>query len=299
MLNHIIRQTITIILTIWLAVTLAFFALRLLPGNAIDAQLRGSGLPESVIEARKAELAYDQPMFIQYSRYILGLITGNWGNSLYTGQTVLEAISNRLPVTLSLASAAIIIAIGLGIVLGTLAGLSIKIISPIAQIIIDLSLGVPIYVTATLALFIVASRIGGIQTSLLLPIAVLGFHTSGAIARVIATNLKNIKQAPYIRTAQAKGLHPNTIIYRHILRLALLPAIPVIALQAGILFSGTVITESIFAQAGLGLLLLDATLNRDYPVVQGIVVLAAITYIMINHLAALTMQFLEPRLKFA
>lgn len=291
----ILRQLGTVILTTWLAITLAFFTLRLLPGNAIDAQLQGSGLPESVVLARKASLGFDEPLSLQYINYLGGLISGDWGQSLYTGQTVLEAISARLPNTLSLAGLSICLAISLGIFFGVFAGLPSR-FAGFFRFIVDLSLGIPIYVTATILLLLVASRLGVSQRGLFLPVIALGFHSSGAIARIIETNLKNIQQATFIQAAKAKGLPSQHIIRQHMLKLALLPAIPVIALQAGVLFSGTVITETIFGRAGLGLLLLDATLQRDYPLVQGIVVIAAITYILLNQLAESLVYWLDPTL---
>ena len=295
MWKSILKQIFSVVVTIWVAITLAFFALRLLPGNAIDAQLQGSGLPQATIDARKASLGYDESLLVQYFNYLFDFVQGKWGQSLYTGQTVQEAISSRLPSTVTLAGYSIMLAIILGIGLGVVAGISTK-LSFLAHLIIDLSLGIPIYVTATILLFVIASRIGNIQGGVLLPMLALGFHTSGAIARIIETNLINIQRAPFIQTAKAKGLQDSYIIFSHMLRLALLPAISVIALQAGILFSGTVITESIFSRAGLGLLLLDATLQRDYPIVQGVVILTAITYIVFNAIADIFTQILDPRL---
>lgn len=289
----ILQKSASTLLTIWLAVSLAFFALRLLPGNAIDAQLQGSGLPQEVIQARKASLGMDKPLPLQYINYLTGILSGNWGNSLYSGLTVLEAIQGRLSSTLSLASWSLLLAISFGILAGILAGIPSR-VAPFSRLIIDLSLAIPIYFTATVLLFILASRLGGIQRGLLLPVIALGFHSSGAIARLIESNLRTIQSAPFIQTARAKGLQSRVIIYRHMLKIALLPVIPVIALQAGILFSGTVITESIFGRAGIGLLLLDATFQRDYPVVQGIVVLIAITYIVFNSLASILLQILDP-----
>ncbi|GAB5490146.1 MAG: ABC transporter permease [Phototrophicaceae bacterium] len=286
------------LITIWLAITLAFFALHLLPSNVIDTQLQGSGLPQTVIDARKASLGYDKPILLQYINYLGDFLLGDWGQSLYTGQTVAEAINNRLQSTTILASYSIVLSIFLGIIFGITAGIKSK-ISFLARFIIDLSIGIPIYVTATVLLFLIASRIGNIQGGLLLPMIALGFHTSGAIARIIETNLQDIQTASFIQTARAKGLTNTLIIYRHMLKIALLPTIPIIALQAGVLFSGTVIIETIFSRAGLGLLLLDATLQRDYPIVQGIVVLIVIIYIVINTLSDILTQLLDPRLSIS
>ncbi|MEM9950932.1 MAG: ABC transporter permease [Chloroflexota bacterium] len=294
MWRSLIQYLLQGVFTIWLALTLAFIGLRLLSGSAISAQLQGSGLPPSVIEERLNAVGYNQPIHLQYVTYIGEILSGNWGQSLYSGQTVWEAISTRLDDTLELALGSLFLAIILGLMLGLLAALTTP-LQNLARFIIDLSLGIPIYVTATLLLFIVAVHIGGIQRGLLLPVITLGFHTSGAIARVLESSLEQTKQSNFIRTAYAKGLSSPQVIQRHMLRLAILPVVSVIGLQAGILFSGTVITETIFGRAGLGLLLLDATLERDYPIVQGIVTLVAIIYIVINRLIDILILWLDPR----
>ncbi|MGB7342264.1 MAG: ABC transporter permease [Phototrophicaceae bacterium] len=291
----IIKQASRGLLTIWLALTIAFIGLRLLPGNAISAQLQGSGLPQTTIDARVAAIGYNQPIVNQYGHYLMGILTGDWGQSLYTGQTVSEAMSNRLSSTANLAFYSISLAIILGIILGFLAGLP-NAIRWLAQLLVNLSLSIPIYVTATILLFVIAARIGGTQQNLLLPVITLGFHSSGAIARVIATNIQQVQQSDYIRTAYAKGLPTNAILRRHMLPLVIIPTISIIGLQSGILLSGAVITETIFGRAGLGLLLLDATLQRDYPIVQGIVALAALIYVIINQLADTLIMFIDPRL---
>ncbi len=291
----IIKQASRGLLTIWLALTIAFIGLRLLPGNAISAQLQGSGLPQTTIDARVAAIGYNQPIVNQYGHYLMGILTGDWGQSLYTGQTVSEAMSNRLSSTANLAFYSISLAIILGIILGFLAGLP-NAIRWLAQLLVNLSLSIPIYVTATILLLVIAARIGGTQQNLLLPVITLGFHSSGAIARVIATNIQQVQQSDYIRTAYAKGLPTNAILRRHMLPLVIIPTISIIGLQSGILLSGAVITETIFGRAGLGLLLLDATLQRDYPIVQGIVALAALIYVIINQLADTLIMFIDPRL---
>ncbi|MGJ3237883.1 MAG: ABC transporter permease [Anaerolineae bacterium] len=292
---RIIHQIITTSLTLWVAITLTFFALRLLPGNAIDAQLQGAGLPSAVIEARKASLGFDQPVLIQYGLYMSGLFTGDWGQSLYTGQTVLEVLRVQAPTTVALAIYAITLATILGVLLGLLAGSSHRFAS-LAQMIVNLSLSIPIYVTATLLLFLVAANSADLQRNLLLPVLTLGFHTAGAIARMIEVTHRDLQSSPFIATARAKGLPTQHILTRHMLALTLLPAIPVIGVQAGVLFSGAVLTEAIFGQSGLGVLLLNATFQRDYPIVQGIIVLTTFAYIVVNQLAQMMAHLLDPRL---
>jgi peptide/nickel transport system permease protein len=290
-----IKVLLSFLLGLWLAATLAFFALRFLPGNALDAQLQGSGLTQEAIEAQKAALGWDKPLSWQYADFLWGLAHGDLGISLYSGQTVAEMIAARLPNTLSLASLGMLLSISLGLILGFSSALN-KPLSPLFSLLVDLSLAIPIYLSATLALFLLAAYFRGIQTSLFLPVALLGFHGSGAIARIIARTVNDLESSPFIFSARAKGLDENYIRRVHLLKLALLPAIPVIGAQTGILFSGTVLTESIFGRAGLGVLLLDAVLQRNYPVVQAIVTLSAGIYLFSNSLADLFTLWLDPRI---
>jgi ABC-type dipeptide/oligopeptide/nickel transport system permease component len=291
-----IRALLGFVLSLWLAATLAFFALRFLPGNAIDSQLQGSGLSQEAIDARKAALGWDKPLLWQYGDFLWGLLRGDLGLSLYSGQTVVEMIAARLPNTLSLASLGMLLSIVLGIFLGFASAIKNP-FRPIFRLLVDLSLAIPVYLSATLALFLLAAYIRGIQSSLLLPVSVLGFHGSGAIARIIASTVTDLETAPFILSARAKGLTEKHIRRVHLLKLALLPAIPVIGAQTGILFSGTVLTESIFGRAGLGVLLLDAVLQRNYPVVQGVVLLSATIYLLSNTLADMLSYWLDPRLR--
>jgi peptide/nickel transport system permease protein len=291
-----IRALLSFVFSLWLAATLAFFALRFLPGNAIDAQLQGSGLSQEAIAVRKAELGWDKPLLWQYGDFLWGLLRGDLGLSLYTGQTVVEMIAARLPNTLSLASWGMFLSIVLGMFLGFASAIKNP-LRPVFRLLVDLSLAIPVYLSATLALFLLAAYIRGIQSSLLLPVSVLGFHGSGAIARIIASTVADLETAPFVLSARAKGLTENRIRRVHLLKLALLPAIPVIGAQTGILFSGTVLTESIFGRAGLGVLLLDSVLQRNYPVVQGLVILSAAIYLLSNTLADTLSYWLDPRLR--
>lgn len=286
-----IRILLSFLLSLWLAATLAFFALRLLPGDAIEAQLRGSGISQEIVDERKAALGLDKPLLWQYSDFLLALLRGDLGISLYGGQTVNEMIAARFPNTLSLASFGILLSIVLGIVLGFASAKY-----AVFRLLVDLSLAIPVYLTATFSLFLLGIYLGGIQQSLFLPVAVLGFHGSGAIARIIASSIQDLEAAPFILSARAKGLSENHIRRVHILKLALLPALPVLASQTGILFSGTVLTESIFGRAGLGILLLDAVMQRNYPVVQAVVILSAAIYLLSNSLADLLSRWLDPRI---
>lgn len=290
------RVGVSFVMTCWLALTIAFFALRLLPGDGVAAQLVQAGLGPSEIERRREALGLDQPVWWQYSVYLTGVVQGNLGVSLVTGRPVQVMIGEKIGTTLTLALPALALAILIGLFLGSLAGLDAGYgVSTIAQFIINLSFSVPIFWTATLLVFVFTLN----ASSLWMPILVLAFHAAGGIARITEASLLDTRRAEFVRTAYGKGLSKHRVVLWHILRPALSPAIAVIALQAGILFSGTVITETVFLQPGIGVLLLNAVREQDYTVVQGIVLLVAAFYAGLNSMADLISHWLDPRLSFA
>jgi peptide/nickel transport system permease protein len=298
------QRLISLILITWLAVTLAFFALRVLPGDAIQAQLVQSGVSRAIIEQQRAEQGLLDPPLIQYVRFMVGLLRGDMGFSLLSREPVSSMILRNLLPTATLAIGALVIAIILGISLGTVAALS-RWLSSMAQFITSLSLSAPIYYTGTLAIAIFSVRLGLLPSAgaesfshLILPVSILGFHSAGAIARVTRANIRNAIHAEFVRTARAKGISEKHVVLRHILRVSLLPVIQVIALQAGFLLSGAVITESLFVRPGIGRLLLEATIQQDYPVVQGVIILSAITYTLFNTFADILHGLLDPRIAY-
>lgn len=303
-MTTIAQRAISFVGVIWLVVTITFFALRVLPGDAIQSQLLQSGVSEVIIEERRNAQGFNDPILLQYSNYMLHLLHGNLGQSLLDGQSVNDMIGAQLLPTITLGIAGVFIAVVLGIPLGIFAAIDIGYgLHSVSNLFITLSLSVPIYWTGTLVilLFSVQLRLlpafgAGSLNQLILPASVLGFSFAGTIARIVRTNINEVSSADFVRTAYAKGLSQHLIIRHHILRAALLPTITIIMIQLGYLLGGTVITESLFVRPGIGRLLLDRTLRQDYPVVQGIVVLAAVIYTLLNNLADLLYRLVDPRL---
>ncbi len=289
---RLIGQTLAIL---WLAATLAFFALRILPGDALQEQLQEGGASAEVVAERRAALHLDDPVIVQYGRFLTGLLRGDLGVSLLDGRPVTEIVAEQFAPTLTLALAALVVAVIGGVGLGALAALDLH-GSWAARLLLDLSLSMPLYWTGTLAIYLFAVRLDWLPiTGLLLPAAVLGFHTAGAVGQVVRANVSETLMLDFVRTARAKGLRESRVILRHVLRASLLPAVTVIALQAGFLLGGVVITESLFVRPGIGRVLLNATLQQDYPVVQGVVVLGAVVYTLLNAAADLCYRLLDPR----
>ncbi|MBC7870926.1 MAG: ABC transporter permease [Chitinophagaceae bacterium] len=296
------RQVVSALITIWLAGTVAFFSLRVLPGDAISAQLIRGGASEADIDRRKAELGLDAPMLLQYERFLIDTLQGDFGNSLTSQQPVAGLILSQLWPTSILAASALCVAIILGLALGIMGTLD-HFIGTMVRLSITLSVSMPIYWTGTLAIYLFSvllkwlpSTGNGGADHLILPVGVLGFHSGGAIARITLINIRATQNEPFVQAARGKGLRERTIVFRHILRVGLIPVLTVIATQTGILLGGVVITESIFVRPGIGQLLLNAVIDRDYPVVQGIVILSAVVYTLLNLVVEWIYRLFDPRL---
>jgi peptide/nickel transport system permease protein len=290
------------LLSVWLAVTVAFFALRLLPGDALQAELTLSGASQDVVEARRTAAGLTESVIVQYGRYLLGLARGDLGDSLVSGESVADALRRSLPPTLNLALGAGMIAAALGVSLGIVSALRIRGLSAVARVITSLSLSVPIYWSGIIAIYVFGVALAllpasgaGSAAHLVLPVGLLGFHTAGAVARVTQASVASAARADFVRTARAKGLPQHHIMRQHVLRVGLLPVVSILALQIGFLLGGTVVTESMFVRPGIGRLLLDAVVKQDYPIVQGVVLLSAAAYVLVNTAANLLYTVLDPR----
>lgn len=285
------------IFTIWAVFTIVFGLLRLLPGDAIEAQYVGSAATPEIIEARRQAFYLDRSPLAQYALTVRDYLRGDFGQSLYGGQEVGQVLRARFATTLALAIPAFGLATGLGLLTGLGSLHTAAWIRFPCIVIIDLMVAVPIYWSATLSVLVLVPLLGISQSSLWLAVGVLAFHSSGGIARVVSTEMQEISQMSHVRVAYSKGLRQRAVISRHILPMLLSRSLGVITTTAGRIFGGTVITESIFLRGGLGVALLNATLQQNFTVVQGIVVLLAAITVVINSIADLCMLWLDPRIR--
>lgn len=297
------RAFIQRIFTLWLAITIAFFALRILPGEALRAELVLAGADEQTIDEQQAALGLNQPTLVLYMQYLGALLRGDLGDSLLTRQPVAAMLAVNIPPTLALASAAFAVAVITGILLGTMAAVSRGMPGTLARVSVALLLSVPIYWSGTLAIYLFSillnwlpsSGVGGME-HLVLPAAVLGIHAGAAIGRATQLALSESLVADYTRTARAKGLGEGRVLF-HAVRAAITPIITTAGLQAGFLLGGTVITEMLFVRPGIGRLMLDAALRRDFPVLLGGVLFTTISYVAVNTLADMLNRQLDPRIR--
>jgi peptide/nickel transport system permease protein len=294
------------VLTALTAVSFTFFTLRLAVGDPLSSLLsQGLATPEQV-EQLKIALGLDKPLLEQYTNFLISLFRGDLGISLYTRRPVLEIIFEQFQHTAALAITALVIALLLGFGLGIIAAWKRRsLVAWIAESLSGLATSLPVSFTGILVLLAVTLITKSTSTvrpaidlkNVLLPAIVLGFASSGAIARVIQSGLEESMLAPYMLAARARGIKGPGRLLWHALRPSLPPAISLIALEGAFLFAGTVITETVFSRPGIGRLLVNSILQGDYPIAQGVVVLAALVYTFSQSLADILAFLIDPRLE--
>ena len=294
------RRALDGLLTAWAAVSVTFLALRFAAGDPV-ASLLAQGLASAEqADALRHQLGLDLPLLQQYLHFLTSLARGDLGRSLYTGQPVTQIIGEQVPYTAQLAAAGLCVALVLGLLLGLLASREDRQRRfPLAAGVAGLATALPVAFTGILAILaaIASSAAPALLRGILLPSLVLGFASSGAIARLVQAELQETLSAPFMLAARARGLRRGPRLLWHALRPALPPVISLIAVEAAFLFGGTVVTESVFSRPGLGRLLVSSILQGDFPIAQGLVVLSAVVYSATHVLADVLGLALDPRLR--
>jgi peptide/nickel transport system permease protein len=312
--GYMIRRTLGALLVMFVVATLVFFMLRLVPGDPIAAMLADVGDPDAIKEIR-AKLGLDQPMYVQYVKWLLNAAQGDLGNSIYGSRVpVGQLIAEALPRTLSLATLSFVIATAIAIPAGLIAatrkntGLDYSV-----TFVAFLGLSMPDFWLAILLIIVFAANlqwlpaIGYVPLSegfwpwfshLILPSIAVGTAFSAIVARMIRSSMLEVLNADYMHVARSKGLSEMTLILRHAFPNALIPVITVIGIAFALLMSGTVVVENVFAIKGLGRLLIQSILNRDYPVVQGSILVVSAIFVFSNLLVDLLYTVVDPRIRY-
>jgi len=292
-----------------LLVSVAVFAImHVLPGDPVQLMLSGaesgSVTPERQEQLRE-EMGLNDPLPVQYGRFLRGAVTGDLGTSVRLRQPVVDLILDRLGPTLALSLGGILFAVLIGVTTGVLAALKQgSWIDGVSRVLAYVGVSLPLFWLGLLLILLFSFQLfwfppagsEGIR-SLVLPSLSLGLVSAGVIARLTRASLREVLVQDYIRTAWAKGL-PRRIVYlRHALRNTLLPVVTMLGLQFGAMLAGAVVTETVFSRPGLGRLVVSAILWKDYPLVQGIVLCMAAMYVLVNLLVDLLAVWLDPRLR--
>ncbi len=298
------RRLATLVPTLLGVVTLTFLFLHMVPGDPVDVMLGETARPADR-EALRTELGLDRPLWAQYGRYLGGIVRGDLGRSFVYRKPVAELIAARVPATAQLALAALVVALVVSVPLGTLAALRKDSALDRGSLVASL-LGVsmpnfwlgPLLILAFsvhLRWFPVSGR-GG-MLSVVLPAVTLGTALAAILARMLRASLVEVLGAEFLRAAQARGVGRGKLVWVHAMRNACLPVITLLGLQLGSLLSGAVITEAVFAWPGIGTLLLQAIQGRDYPLVQGCVLVISLGYVGANLAADLLYRWADPRVR--
>ena len=284
--------------------TLVFLFVHLIPGDPVEVMLGEQALATDK-EALRHALGLDRPLPIQYLTFLGGLLSGNLGRSLFTGEAVGETLLHHVGPTALLAGASLLVALALALPLGILAALRQgSLLDRGAMLLALTGVAIPNFVLGPLLILAFSIGLGWTPVSgaegptyLILPALTLGTAMAGILSRMVRSSLLETLGEDYLRTARAKGLPERVVILRHALRTSLIPVITVVGLQAGGLLSGALITETIFAWPGLGRLTIQAINSRDYPLVQGAVLFIALGYVAVNLVTDLLYARADPRIR--
>jgi peptide/nickel transport system permease protein len=312
LIGLIIRRIVQLFLLLIGISFLVFGSMHLAPGDPASI-IGGPTASESDIEAIKEDLGLNDPFLIQYGRYIAGVFQGDLGYSFQTKQPVADAIITRFPNTLKLAIASMIVAVVIGVVAGIISALKQNSWFDVSSTVVALAgISIPNFWLGTVLILVFSVTlqwlpVGGLDQpfytwegikQLILPAITLGTGSAAMIARMSRSSMLEIIRADFVRTARAKGVKEKGVVWVHALRNAMIPVITVIGLNFGFLLGGTIITEQVFAINGIGRLMIGAIAARDFPMVQGAVLLVATLFVLVNLIVDIIYAFIDPRISY-
>jgi len=334
LLRYVVRRLLLLVPILLGVSVLIFFWIRLLPGSPAESLLGERATPE-LVAAYKERYGLDEPIYQQYWKYLQSISDFDFGVSVATHRKVTEEIKDRFPATVELAVGAMLFATLVGLPLGFVAAKRYGGVIDHASLFVSLiGISVPIFFLAIILKYVFAVRLGWLPSvgridvtieaehptnfyvldailtrdwatlwdaikHLILPAIALGSIPLAILARITRASVLDVQNEDYVRTARAKGLAPMTVDRRHVLRNAMLPISTIIGLQVGLLLSGAVLTETVFAWPGMGSWLRDAIFNRDYPVLQGGILFLAFVFVMVNLIVDISYAFINPRIRYS
>ncbi len=305
MLSYIVRRLLLVIVVVWGAATLAF-GLLYLSGDPVNLLLPLDASEEARQEMRHA-YGFDQPIYVQYARYLYKLTHGDFGTSLRSEEPALGLVLQRMGPTLLLAGWGLLFAVAFGVPAGVLAAVRKgSFVELITMTFALLGQSVPVFWLGLMLILVFGLKLHWLPISgagswkhLVLPVITVGTFVTASIARLTRSGVIQELRSDHVRTARAKGLSGRVVVYKHALRNAAIPVVTIIGLQLGALLSGAVITETIFAWPGIGRFVLIAVSQRDFPVVQTTVVVFALMLAFVNLIVDLTYLWLDPRVRYS
>jgi len=289
---------------LWLILTMVFLLAHIVPGDPVQ-QMLGEGARAEDLQQLRHALGLDLPVPVQYAHYVGGILRGDLGESLRFQQPVLRVILSRYPATLELATVALLVCAAIGIPAGLLAAQRRGTPTDRAVGVFTLfGLSVPNFALGPVLILFFSVILGWLPVSgrgsplhLVLPAITLGAALAAILTRMVRTSVMEELSSDYVRTARAKGLSESAVLFRHAFRNALIPILTILGLQFGTLLAGTIVTESVFSWPGIGRLSVQAIEARDYPLLQGCILLIAVSYVFVNLLTDFVYALVDPRVR--
>lgn len=312
MTRYLVRRLLQTVPVLFGVSLLSFAIMHVVPGDPVRL-IAGPDAPESVVQRVRAELGLERPLYVQYWSFLIRAVQGDLGRSLRSRAPVVDEIMRRFPATLELTTVSMVMAVAVGLPLGLVAAVRRSTWIDYLSMTTSLSsLSMPIFWVAIVAIWLFSLQLGWLPVSgragpvwewdgfrhIILPAATLATTSIAIISRLTRSGMLDVLGREYVTTARAKGVSPVSVVGKHALKNALIPVVTVVGLQYGFLLGGAVVTETIFAWPGVGRLAMQAILQRDYPVVQGCVLLVALAFVLVNLLVDVLYGWLDPRIRF-
>lgn len=304
MARFLVRRVAQSLVTLFAVSVFAFGMIHLVPGDPVSIALGENATPQAVQNLRH-QWGLDRPLAVQYGDFIGNAVHGDFGTSIRSEQPVLSEIGQRLGSTVALAFAATVVSVPLGLALGVVAAVARRRIVDVGVMgVALLGLSMPTFWSGTLLILLFGLTLGLLPVAgdngfaaLVLPAITLALPAAAVLARLTRGSMLEVVRQDYVRTAWAKGLGRFSVVFRHALPNAVVPVITIMGLQIGTLLSGTVIVESVFARPGIGRLAVQAIEERDFPLVQGVVLLAGVVFVLVNLVTDLVYPLVDPRIR--
>ena len=305
-MQYLVKRLLAAIPVLFGVSVVVFAMLHLVPGDSVTLMLSEFQTSPEQIARLRAQLHLDEPLPQQFGRFLWNAVHGDLGYSLRTKRPVLTEILENLPSTAVLTLAGMVVAIGMGVTLGVCAAVrQHSWFDTFSMLIALLGVSIPSFWLGLLLIFMLSLKLGWLPATgggdvrhLIMPALTLGLGASAIIARLSRSCMLEVLRQEYITTARAKGLRETVVILRHGLKNALIPVVTIIGLQLGHLLGGTVVIETVFARPGIGRLIVTGILEKDIPLVQGIILIGAMSYVLINLLVDVMYAILDPRIRY-
>jgi peptide/nickel transport system permease protein len=306
MTRYIALRLLLALPALWLILTMVFLLVHIVPGDPVE-QMLGEGARAEDVQQLRHTLGLDHPLPAQYGRYVTRVLRGDLGESFRFQQPVLRVVLSHYPATLELAVVALLVCAAIGIPAGTLAARRRGELTDHAiGVCTLLGLSVPNFALGPVLILVFSVILGWLPVSgrgsvshLVLPSITLGAALAAILTRMVRTSVVEELSSDYVRTARAKGLSESAVLFRHAFRNALIPILTILGLQFGTLLAGTIVTETIFSWPGIGRLAVQAIEARDYPLLQGCILLIATSYVLVNLVTDLVYGLVDPRVRLA